>query len=182
MTLSQEQEKALRNYVMQHDGGNITINPTQLKEILRINIQDNQLFGFELLKIENLNKEEFALIVGMDCICNGNHPIDFHKFTFLKSIYFSEWHHEHKNIIDTFSRVISCDYIDFLFEAIKFIPQYQIGFEECSIVRRAFFGLGRNISCPKALQYLKLFQHDSDPIFQMFANEQLELLNKDGLI
>lgn len=163
MKLSTQQEEALKNYVMQNYNMNRSMTLTRLKEMIGINIKNNQLFGLELLKIAHFNQEEFALMIGIDLIFDGDHPIDFHKFSFVKSIYFSEWHHEHENIIDTFSRIISCNYIDFLFEAIKFIPQYQIGFEERSIARRAFFGLGRNIACPKALQYLKLFQHDSDP-------------------
>lgn len=177
MKLSKEQEKALENYVIY---GSMSLS--KLKEILKLNVKNDQLLGLELIKLAHNNKEEFSLMIGIYLVCKDNHPINFKNFSFIKSIYFSEWHHEHENIIDTFSRIISCDYIDFLFEAIKFVPQYQIGVDEHSIARRAFFGLGRNIACPKALQYLKLFQHDSDPVLRMFADEQYEILKRDGLI
>lgn len=104
--------------------------------------------------------------------------IDLDIFLIIRNIYFSlrEWHYEHENIICTFSRQESCEYIDFLYEPIIFVLQYLVGFEERSIARRAFFGFGRNISCPKALEYLNQFLNDPDPTLRGFADEQFKIL------
>ncbi len=66
----------------------------------------------------------------MGYLFRDGRKLESELFSFIKKIYFSEWHHEHENIIDTFSRQESCEYIDFLYEAIIFVPQYLVGFEE----------------------------------------------------
>lgn len=170
MIFSVEQKKALED----HFSKNIEVDT--LKAILGFDIENNQIFGFELLKLAEFNKDEYALILGIFYIIIDNQDIDDNIFFFIKKIYFSEWHHEHENILSIFSKKISCKYLDFLYEAILFVPQYLVGFEERSIARRAFFGFGRNISCPKALEYLNQFLNDPDPTLRGFANEQFKIL------
>ncbi|ENU59651.1 MAG: hypothetical protein L0G48_12005 [Staphylococcus equorum] len=170
MSLSVEQKTAIENYAFGR------ISEYRFKKILDLDIENNQTFGADLFKLANDNKEEFALAIGMGYLFRDGRKLESELFSFIKKIYFSEWHHEHENIIDTFSRQESCEYIDFLYEAIIFVPQYLVGFEERSIARRAFFGFGRNISCPKALEYLNQFLNDPDPTLRGFADEQFKIL------
>ncbi|MCX5467176.1 hypothetical protein [Acinetobacter nematophilus] len=66
MKLNVEQEKALEDHVFKR------ISVGSLKKTLGLNIENNQNFGFELLKLAEANKEEFALMLGMGYVFMDN--------------------------------------------------------------------------------------------------------------
>lgn len=166
------QKQAIEDHVFNR------IDIYQLKEILGISDKfDNQDIGYHLLKIAEKNYDEFALILGVGYVFIDKEVLRKDIFSFLKAIYFSEWHHEHENIVSSFANHKGCEYIDFLYETINFIPKYLESDENRAVARRAFFGLGENISCPKSKEYLTGFLNGSDNLLKDFAKEQFEIFN-----
>lgn len=170
--ISNEQEKALENHFFNK------IDLKTLKNKLGLYFENYYDLGLELLKLAYINKNDYALGLGLRYISLNERCLNLEVLVVIRKLYFgdSEWHNDHEDIVEFFSRIISCEFIDFLYDVICWKHEFLSDFENQTIIRRAFYGLGRNISCPKALNYLNQFKNDPDPTLRGFANEQFDIL------
>ncbi|EKU39981.1 MULTISPECIES: hypothetical protein [Acinetobacter] len=155
--------------------GGIPINI--LKERLNFKALSQYLFAKELLKIAQNSKNSEA--VHLAFLIFDEHKLQENDFGLL-DIFFSDWHDAHEDIVFTVSRIRNCNLVEFFNNAIHFVPSYMMEDDLRGLARKAFFGLGTNIKCPKSMEYLNQYINSSDTILKKFAEEQLVIFYKNN--
>lgn len=145
----------------------------------RLNFRDisDYLFAKEILNIAEKSKNSDAVHIAF--LIFDEYELQEDDFGLL-DIFFSDWHDAHEDIVFTVSRIRNCKLVEFFKNAINFVPSYMMEDDLRVLARKAFFGLGTNIKCPRSLEYLNQYINSSDTILKKFAEEQLVIFYKNN--
>ncbi|ENW81671.1 hypothetical protein F909_01355 [Acinetobacter sp. ANC 3929] len=129
-------------------------------------------FAKELIRIAEYHKNSDAIHIAF--LIFDDYELKEDDFNLL-NIFFHDWHDAHEDIVFTVSKIINCKLIDFFYSAIFFIPNY-LKDDDCrALARKSFFGLGNNMKCVKAVEYLRKFELGEDELLSGFAKEQFSI-------
>lgn len=148
------------------------INLYDLQMVLGLAELTNYLFAKKLLDIAEIYQNSDA--VHLAFLIFDDYELKEEDFNIL-DIFFFSWHDAHEDIVFTISKIKNCKLVDFFHKAIFFVPDYLIEDDLKALARKAFFGLGNNIKCPKVVEYLKEFEIGEDELLAQFSREQLSI-------